>query len=136
MAGYSGKSITEKIGARPGHRVYLDKVPESLELSWPAGVTVLRSLPARAVDVAWCFCADRARLDRRIDTLVTRVAVDGALWISWPKKSSGRATDLDENVVRDRGLAAGMVDVKVAAVDDTWSALKFVRRLSDRTDGR
>jgi hypothetical protein len=136
MAGYSGKPITEKIGARPGYRVYLDKAPEALELEWPAGVTVLHRLPARAVEIAWCFCADKARLDGRIDLLVTRVAVDGALWISWPKRASGMATDLDENVVRDRGLAAGMVDVKVAAVDDTWSALKFVRRLSDRNGGR
>jgi hypothetical protein len=64
--------------------------------------------------------------------LIDKTIVNGTLWISWPKKSSGVRTDLDENIVRDTGLAAGVVDVKVAAVDDVWSALKFVRRLRDR----
>jgi hypothetical protein len=132
VAGYSGKTITEKIGAKPGQRVYIDGLPEALELVWPAGVQVLRRLPAAPVDIAWCFCANRDRLEARVDRLVARIAVDGALWVSWPKKSSGTATDLDESLVRTRGLAAGVVDVKVAAVDDTWSALKFVRRLRDR----
>lgn len=132
MSGYSGKPITEKIGARRGQRVYLDGIPDHLELTWPAGVTVLRRLPARAVDIAWCFCADRARLERRIDLLASRIAVTGALWISWPKKASALRSDLDESTVRSRGLLTGLVDVKVAAVDDTWSGLKFVRRLADR----
>jgi hypothetical protein len=132
MAGYSGKPITQKIGARPGQRVYVDSAPDDLELDWPDGVTVLQRLPAVPVDIAWCFCLDRRRLEHRVDLLVSRVVVNGALWISWPKKSSGRATDLDEGAVRDRGLRAGVVDVKVAAVDGTWSALKFVRRVSDR----
>jgi hypothetical protein len=132
MAGYSGKTITEKIGAKPGQRVYLDGPPQTLELAWPPGVRVLRRLPPAAVDIAWCFCANRARLERRVELLVPRVVVNGALWISWPKKSSGMATDLDESIVRQRGLDAGVVDVKVAAVNDVWSALKFVRRLADR----
>jgi hypothetical protein len=132
VVGYSGKTITEKIGAKPGQRVYVDGLPEALELVWPVGIQVLRRLPAAPVDIAWCFCANRDRLERRVDLLVTRIVVNGALWVSWPKKASAMATDLDESVVRARGLAAGVVDVKVAAVDDTWSALKFVRRLSDR----
>jgi hypothetical protein len=132
VAGYSGKTITEKMGAKPGQRVYVDGLPGDLELVWPAGVRVLRRLPAAAVDIAWCFCANRDRLERRVDLLVTRIVVNGALWVSWPKKASGIATDLDESVVRALGLAAGVVDVMVAAVDDTWSALKFVRRLTDR----
>ena len=82
--------------------------------------------------MVWAFCLDRRRLDQRLRTLVTKTAVAGSLWISWPKKSSGVATDLDENVVREAGLDAGVVDVKVAAVDEVWSALKFVRRLADR----
>jgi hypothetical protein len=132
VAGYSGKPITEKIGARRGHRVYVDGAPADLELSWPSGVTVLRKLPTRPVDIAWCFCPDRARLERRVDLLASRIVVNGALWISWPKKSSAMRTDLDEAVVRGRGLLTGLVDVLVAAVDDTWSGLKFVRRLTDR----
>jgi hypothetical protein len=132
VAGYSRKPITEKIGARVGHRIYVDGAPDDLELSWPSGVTVLRRLPTRPVDIAWCFCPDRARLEKRVDLLASRIVVNGALWISWPKKSGGMFTDLDEAVVRERGLLTGLVDVLVAAVDDTWSGLKFVRRLRDR----
>jgi hypothetical protein len=132
VAGYSGRTTTEKIGARPGQRVYIDRAPQGLDLTWPAGVRVFHRLPAAPVDIAWCFCGSRGRLEQRLHLLVTRIVDDGALWISWPKKSSGVSTDLDESVVRHHGLAAGVVDVKVAAVDDTWSALKFVRRLADR----
>jgi hypothetical protein len=132
MAGYSGKPITEKLGVKPGHRVYIERVPEGLPLDWPASVTVLRSAPAEPVDIVWAFCLDRRRLERRLPTLVAKTAVAGSLWVSWPKRSSGVATDLDENVVRQLALDAGVVDVKVAAVDDVWSALKLVRRLKDR----
>jgi hypothetical protein len=121
VAGYSGKTITEKIGAKPGQRVYIDGLPEAMELLWPAGVQVLRRLPAASVDIAWCFCANRDRLEARVDLLVTRIAVDGALWVSWPKKSSGTATDLDDSVVRTRGLAAGVGDGKGAAGDHALS---------------
>jgi hypothetical protein len=132
MAGYSGKPMTAKLGLKPGFRVYVERPPDDLVLDWPADVTVLKTLPKDPIDLVWCFCADRARLDRRLIPLIDKVVVNGALWISWPKKSSGLAPDLDENIVRDTGLAAGIVDVKVAAVDDVWSALKFVRRLRDR----
>jgi hypothetical protein len=132
MAGYSGKPITEKLGVKPGHRIYVERAPDDLVLAWPESVTVLRGAPAQPVDIVWSFCLDRRRLEQRIDTLVDKTAVAGSLWVSWPKKSSGVATDLDENVVRQVGLDAGVVDVKVAAVDGVWSALKFVRRLKDR----
>jgi len=132
MAGYSGKPIVEKLGVKPGHRVYVERVPRSLALEWPESVTVLRRPPAEPVDMVWAFCLDRRRLDQRLELLIEMTAVAGTLWISWPKKSSGVATDIDENVVRQTGLDAGVVDVKVAAVDDVWSALKFVRRLRDR----
>lgn len=124
--------MTAKLGLKPGFRVYLDRVPGTVRLDWPADVDVLTRLTSQPVDIAWCFCPDRRRLDARIDILIAHVVTNGAVWISWPKKSSGMAIDLDENVVRDVGLTAGVVDVKVAAVDDTWSALKFVRRLVDR----
>ena len=132
MAGYSGTPLLRKIGVKSGHRVYLDNVPDGLVLDWPDDVTVLRRLGGRPVDIAWTFCAERSSLERRLDTLIDHVATEGMLWVSWPKKVSGLAKDLDENVVRDLGLAAGVVDVKVAAVDETWSGLKFVRRLADR----
>jgi hypothetical protein len=132
MTGYSGKPITEKLGLKPGHRIYVENVPEDLPLKWPENVTVLRRSPAGPVDIVWAFSLDRRRLERRLPVLVDKTAIAGSLWVSWPKKSSGVRTDLDENVVRQLGLDAGVVDVKVAAVDDTWSALKFVRRLQDR----
>ena len=134
MAGYSGKPIVDKLGVKPGHRVYLDNAPADLPLEWPDGVTVLRRSPAGPVDIVWAFFVDRRRLEQRAGPLIDKTTTSGALWISWPKKSSGVASDLDENVVRGVGLAAGVVDVKVAAVDDTWSALKFVRRLRDRQE--
>ncbi len=132
MAGYSGKPITEKLGLKPGHRVYVDGLPSDLELHWPADVTVLQRKPREPADIVWCFCPVRARLDKRLDTLIASTTVNGAIWISWPKRSSGVPTDLDENIVRAVGLEAGVVDIKVAAVNDIWSALKFVRRLRDR----
>ncbi len=132
MAGYSGTPLLDKIGIKPGQLVYLDNVPEDLPLDWPADVTVRRRLTGPPADVTWSFCADQARLVRRLDTLIAHTATAGMLWISWPKKSSGVLSDLDENVVRELGLRAGVVDVKVAAVDQTWSGLKFVRRLRDR----
>jgi hypothetical protein len=132
VAGYSGKPIVAKLGVKPGHRVYVERVPEGLPLEWPGSVTVLRRPPAEPVDIVWAFFPNRRRLDQRLERLIATTAVAGSLWICWPKKSSGVATDLDENVVRQAGLDAGVVDVKVAAVDDIWSALKFVRRLEDR----
>lgn len=132
MAGYSATPLLGKIGVKPGCRIYLDNVPEDLDLDWPSDVTVLRRLTGAPVDIAWTFCPSRSRLVGRLDRLIAHVVTDGMLWVSWPKKSSGLASDLDENIVRDLGLAAGVVDVKVAAVDETWSGLKFVRRLEDR----
>lgn len=133
--GCSGKPLLSKIGVKPGHRVYLDNVPDTLMLEWPDDVVVVRRLPPAqrtSLDVAWTFCADRARLERRLEPIAQRLASNGMVWVSWPKKGSGVATDLDENVVRAIGLGAGLVDVKVAAVDETWSGLKFVYRLADR----
>lgn len=83
-------------------------------------------------DVILAFCPDVATLLGRFEALRTRIPADGALWICWPKRASGMPTDLTENVVRDAGLAVGLVDVKVAAMDAVWSGLKFVYRLADR----
>lgn len=94
---------------------------------------VVRSRAGRAsYDVIVAFCRDIAGLRRRFAPLVEHLVVNGALWAAWPKRASGVATDLTENVVREHGLSVGLVDVKVSAIDDTWSGLKFVRRLADR----
>jgi hypothetical protein len=134
--GYSGKPLAAKLGIGPESRVLLVAAPDGFALGAPAGAAV-HNRPGRGpYDVVLAFCPDEAALRRRFAPLAGRLTTAGALWISWPKRSSGVRTDLDENVVRDHGLAVGLVDVKVAAVDATWSGLKFVRRLSDRPGGR
>jgi hypothetical protein len=130
--GYSGKPLAAKLGVRATSRVLLVGAPDGFDLDAPAGAEV-RSRPGREpYDLILAFCPDRSALGRRFAPQVGRLGTAGALWVSWPKKASGVRTDLDENVVREHGLGAGLVDVKVAAVDLTWSALKFVRRLADR----
>jgi hypothetical protein len=132
-AGYSGTPLHRKLGVKPGSRVLLSAAPPGFELDHtpPEAVVHIRASGA-PYDVIVAFCPDRARLDRRFVPLSQRLTTAGALWVAWPKRASGVQTDLDENVVRDVGLAEGLVDVKVVAVDETWSGLKFVRRLRDR----
>ena len=97
----------------------------------PPGVRVLQRHAADTA-VIQLFVTRRASLHKQLATLKTQMPRDGALWISWPKKTSGMATEVAEAEVREAGLAAGLVDVKICAVDATWSALKFVVRLADR----
>jgi hypothetical protein len=130
VSGYSGKPLTEKLGIRPGLMVYVDGgPPHTAELLGGAPYTT--RLPRQA-DITLLFTTELSRLEKRLPVVVGRTVTDGMLWVCWPKKASRVPTDLDENVVREVGLAAGVVDVKVAAVDETWSGLKFVRRLRDR----
>lgn len=111
----------------------LSAAPPGFEIpDLPSSAVVQTRASRSSYDVVVAFCPDRARLDKRVDALRDRLTTAGALWIAWPKRASGVVTDLDENVVRDVGLAAGLVDVKVIAIDATWSGLKFVRRLRDR----
>jgi hypothetical protein len=130
VSGYSGKPLTEKLGIRSGLTVYVDGgPPHTAELLGGAPYTT--RLPRQA-DITLLFTTELSRLEKRLPVVVGRTVTDGMLWVCWPKKASRVPTDLDENVVREVGLAAGVVDVKVAAVDETWSGLKFVRRLADR----
>jgi hypothetical protein len=130
--GYSGKPLAAKLGIHADSRVLLVAAPDGVDLAAPPGARVGTRPGPDPYDVILAFCPDKAALRRRFAPNAARLTTAGALWISWPKKSSGVATDLDENVVRAHGLAAGLVDVKVAAVDAVWSGLKFVRRLADR----
>jgi hypothetical protein len=130
-AGYSGKPLADKLGIRPGLTVYVDAPGDEAARLDLGGAPYTTRLPKQA-DIIMTFCTDKARLDKRLPVLIERTVVNGMLWVCWPKRASGVPTDLTETVVRDTGLAAGVVDVKVAAVDDTWSGLKFVRRLKDR----
>ena len=134
-AGYSGTPLPSKLGIREGSRLLLVDPPEDFGATLgelPAGVESLGE-GASAVDVALLFAPDAAAVRTRFASLAASLQPAGGLWIAWPKRSSGMATDLDENVVREHALANGRVDVKVCAVDEVWSGLKHVVRLVDRT---
>jgi hypothetical protein len=138
--GYSGTPLPQKLGIKRGHRVLLDGDPEALD---PAGIdldplpdgVVLHHRASRTIryDVVLLFAADLARLEGRWTVLHPRTTEAGALWVCWPKKAAKIPTDLNDNVVREYGLAHGRVDVLVAAVSVVWSGQKFVIRLADRS---
>jgi hypothetical protein len=138
MAGYSGTPLPKKLGIRAGHRVLLVNAPAGLALDpLPPDVEVVVGSEdgepsGEPYDVILGCCPDRAALIGHFDGLRARMRVDGGLWLGWPKKSSGVPTDLTETDVREYGLAAGLVDNKVCAIDETWSGLRFVVRLADR----
>ncbi len=133
MAGYSGKPLVAKLGIKPDARIAILHAPSGYERTLGRLPPVRRSAgTAGPLDFIQFFTSEKQQLERRFAALVRALAPAGMLWISWPKRSSGVATDLTEDVIRAIGLAHGLVDVKVAAVDDVWSGLKFVRRLKDR----
>ena len=132
-AGYSGTPLPAKLGIRAGSRVLLDGAPSGLPLvPLPEGVVLQRRAGTGPYDVVLLFAPGGGRLLARWAGLVDRLQTAGRLWVCWPKKASGVPTDLTEDVVRAFGLARGLVDVKVCAVDATWSGLAFVRRVRDR----
>jgi hypothetical protein len=130
--GYSGKPLAAKLGVRDGSRVLVTGAPDGFELGAPHHTRAGRE----PYDVVLLFCSDSAALRRRWSDGLARTASNGALWVAWPKKSAARklglSTDLTEDVIRDFALPYGVVDVKVAAVDEVWSGLKLVRRLANR----
>jgi hypothetical protein len=133
-AGYSGTPLHRKLGLSPGHRVYAARAPEDLAVLLGGARANLQWLRQLApFDVALVFVADKRMLVREFGPIAAKLVDAGAIWIAWPKKTSGVATDLSEDIIRDTGLGIGLVDVKVCAIDATWSGLKFVRRLRDRT---
>ncbi len=138
MAGYSGTPLTRKLGIpSAGRAVFVgapDHLPDLLG-PLPDGLRVL-SRPGRDMDYIHLFSLRRLDLEQRLPRLRAALADTGMLWVSWPKKSSGVATDVDEAVVRAAGLASGIVDVKICAVDETWSGLKFMVRRRDRGKAR
>jgi hypothetical protein len=133
-AGYSGTPLPRKLGIKPSARVGLIGAPDGFDQlldELPDGVAIRRR--ARGpLDVILAFFTARAALERRFEALRGALETDGGLWIAWPKRASGVDTDLTENVVRELGLAVGLVDNKVCAIDETWSGLRFVYRLADR----
>jgi hypothetical protein len=139
MAGYSGTPLPQKLGLKPGARFGLVRPPDGFARTLgelPAGVAAREVAAGKSqFDVIVCFAPTMAEVARRIPALKTRLDPAGGLWMAWPKKASGLATDVGENGVRAVGLAAGLVDNKVCAIDDVWSGLRFVFRLVDRPKG-
>jgi hypothetical protein len=131
MPGYSGTPLPRKLGIKEQFRVSLFDLPADVRAELEEAFARCQISRDR-LDFAMIFVKSRAALEKQFSRLAKRLAPTGMLWVSWPKKSSGVATDLDENLVREIGLNAGLVDVKVCAVTDVWSGLKFVIRVKDR----
>ncbi len=129
-AGYSGTPLPKKLGIREGMTVSFIGAPDHFtDLLEPMPLDVAIRHDARAlVDVAVFFTVRRSLLERRIGTLERIVFPDGSLWVAWPKRASGVPTDMTEDAVRDVVLPRGLVDIKVAAIDDVWSGLRVVHR--------
>ena len=132
MSGYSGTPLPRKLGIKDGHRVLLLGAPEGFALD---GVRAVRRATGKA-DVIVAFFDRRARLARRMPALRELMDPAAGLWIAWPKRASGVATDLTEDVVRELAYASRLVDNKVCAIDATWSGLRLVIRLIDRVPSR
>jgi hypothetical protein len=134
-AGYSGTPLPRKLGIKEGHRVGLVRAPERFHATLgelPAGVSLASGRLRAPLNVIVAFFTERRALERRLATLIGLLDPAGGLWIAWPKRASGVASDVSEGVVRELGLAAGVVDNKVCAIDETWSGLRLVIRLRDR----
>jgi len=133
MPGYSGTPLPKKLGIKAGFRVQLANAPAEVRAELREALAECAvAKPGDALDFAMIFTKSRAELTKEFSRIAKRLAPAGMLWVSWPKKSSGVKTDIDEHGVRGIGLDAGLVDVKVCAVTEVWSGLKFVRRVRDR----
>jgi hypothetical protein len=134
-AGYSGTPLPRKLGVKDGHVVLLDRLPDGLDLGLPPEAHVVRRL-RDGLDLTLTFHTSLDGLARRLPVLFEHTATAGMVWVCWRKqvaiKRLGLETDLTDNTVRAVGLRIGWVDVKIAAIDETWSGMKFVRRLRDR----
>jgi len=134
MAGYSGRSLIQKLGIKPDSRIAILNAPRKYRGTLgrlPSGVKVSSSIRGRFPFIQF-FTRSKALLQAKLPALLQALEPSGSLWVSWPKKSSGVETDVTEDVVRQVVLPTGLVDIKVAAVDDVWSGLKLVRRLKNR----
>ena len=130
--GYSGTPLVDKLGIKSGARLKFVSEPKGFDALLGELPEGSRFATSGALDFAMLFAKARSDLVKGFARLRDRLEPNGMLWVAWPKKTSGVETDLTEGVVRTFGLESGLVDVKVCAIDDTWSGLKFVRRLKDR----
>jgi len=137
MPGYSGTPLPKKLGIKAGFRARLINAPGKVREE--LRVELAACAPAKhgdLLDFVMLFSKSSTELTREFLPIAKLLSRAGMLWVSWPKKSSGVQTDLDGNIVREIGLDSGLVDVKVCAVTDVWSGLKFVRRVQDRIKDR
>ena len=133
MAGYSSTPLSKKLGIKPGQHIRIIDAPENfMESLMPLPECEINSSRKKEFDIVHIFVKQFARLKKEFPELRKSISQSGMIWISWPKKSSKVETDLDENIIRNYGLSIGLVDVKVCAVDDVWSGLKFVIPVKDR----
>ena len=138
MPGYSGTPLAAKLGIREGGRVLLLSAPQSyreLVAPLPVGVVFARALDER-VDLVHLFVTERAKLIDGLATMLPKIRPDAAIWVSWPKKAAKVRTDITEDTIREVALPMGLVDIKVCAVDETWSGLKLVVRKELRRPAR
>lgn len=135
MAGYSATPLLKKLGIRPGYSLHIKNEPADY-WDWisplPEDIKLMSRSKKEAVDFIHLFVKERKKFESEFLKLKYELKKDGMFWVSWPKKSAKVASDLDENIIRNYGLANGLVDVKVCAVDETWSGLKFMYRVKDR----
>lgn len=134
MAGYSGTPLPKKLGIKQGHDVAFVRAPDDFERALgelPDGVRV-KSRATGPLDVIVFFVTRRSELEKRFERFKAAMDPAAGFWVAWPKRASGVETDMTEDVARDVGLAHGLVDNKVCAIDDTWSGLRLVIRLKDR----
>lgn len=134
-AGYSGTPLVKKLGIKPGFAILIKNEPAAY-WDWiapiPEDLTVVQRSRKRGVDFIHLFVKRRKDFENDFVKLKDQLTNTGMLWVSWPKKSSKVPSDLDETIIRNYGLAKGLVDVKVCAIDETWSGLKFMYRIKDR----
>ena len=138
MAGYSGKPVTQKLGIKPGFCIFVSGAPSPYSKivgDLPDGAKIVSPLKV-PLDMVHLFATRAAGLKSNLESYREAIAPDGMIWVSWPKKSSGVVTDLSDVVVRDTALPLGLVDIKVCAIDETWSGLKFVIPKEQRTRKR
>jgi hypothetical protein len=134
MAGYSGTPLVQKLGIKPGFRIFVASAPSDyrrLVGPLPERVTVLPRLSG-TTDMVHVFATEAKALANKLAAYRDAVAPDGMIWVSWPKKTAKVSTDVTESVIRDMALPLGLVDIKVCAIDTTWSGLKFVIRRNNR----
>ncbi len=130
MAGYSTTPLAKKLGIKAGTRLRVSNAPanyESLLKPLPTEVLISRRI-AREIDIWHCFTSSATELHKQLPKMIRGIKVDGAIWVSWPKKASGVPSTVTEDTIREHALPLGLVDIKVCAVDDTWSGLKLVIR--------